>query len=81
MIGDVNFIQDSLKLNDKIVIFNSLSYVSDNKDVLVVIRKVLIKFASPINDTELRCGTVLSSVQNVTCLTTKPLKKKIIYFS
>ena len=81
MIGDVNFIQDSLKLNDKIVIFNSLSYVSDNKDVLVVIRKVLIKFASLINDTELRCRTVLSSVQNVTCLTTKSLKKKLLIFS
>ena len=40
MMGDINFIQDSLKLNDKIVIFDSLSYVSDNKDVLVVICKV-----------------------------------------
>ena len=66
MMGDINFIQDSLKLNDKIVLFDSLSYVSDNKDVLVVICKVLIKFATPINDTELRYGTVLSSVQNVT---------------
>ena len=71
MMGDINFIQDSLKLNDKIVLFDSLSYVSDNKDVLVVICKVLIKFATPINDTELRYGTVLISVQNVTCLTTK----------
>ena len=40
MMGDINFIQDSLKLNDKIVIFDSLSSVSDNKDVLVVICKV-----------------------------------------